>query len=325
MSFSADRAFELVAQAHAHGRLAHAYLLAGPEGSGTRELAGRIIRLVNRAEDSPGGLDALAGPLVHLVRPESKSRRISIEAIREAEHTLQLSASAGSTKFVVVEDCDRMGVEAENAFLKTLEEPPRASVLLLLTSQPEQLLDTILSRCIRLHLKGPRGGVPPGEAATRLLEALQAHFTSGAGGISGALTLMNRFTEVLRDEKAAIAKRHEEALKIENEHYRKTTEGDWLKKRDDYYEALTTSEYLQFRGRLLEYLVAWFGDALRQQAGGGMLDLPDYTEATAGTAGRFEGAELDRRIDEIERLRAHLATNVSEALALEVAFVRAFA
>jgi DNA polymerase-3 subunit delta' len=84
------------------------------------------------------------------------------------------------------------------------------------------------------------------------------------------------------------------------------------------------AEYLQFRSRLLEYLVAWFGDALRLQSGGVELDLPAYAEVTARVAKRFGGRDLDQKIDEIEKLRAHLNTNVSETLALEVAFVRAF-
>jgi DNA polymerase-3 subunit delta' len=324
MSFSSDKAYELIAQAHDHGRLAHAYLIAGPEGSGKHALAERIIRRVNRVPGDLTGLDSMRGPLVHLVRPESKSRRITIDSMRAAEHTLQMSVAEGATKFVVVDDCDRMGPEAENAFLKTLEEPPKASVLLMVTSQPELLLDTILSRCIRIYLKGPRGGLPHGEAAGRLLEALRAHFEADAKGIPAAMGLMGIFTEVLKDEKAAIGKRHDEALKLENDHYKKTTEGDWLKKRDEFYEALTVAEYLQFRSRLLEYLVAWFGDALRLQSGGVELDLPAYAEVTARVAKRFGGRDLDQKIDEIEKLRAHLNTNVSETLALEVAFVRAF-
>ncbi|MCB1076981.1 MAG: hypothetical protein KDM64_04040, partial [Verrucomicrobiae bacterium] len=175
-----------------------------------------------------------------------------------------------------------------------------------------------------IYLKGPSGGLPPGEAAGHLLEALSDHFRADAKGIPAAIGLMGVFTSVLKEEKAAIGKRHDEALKHENEHYKRTTEGDWLKKREEYYKGLTEAEYLQFRSRLLEYLVAWFGDALRQQSGGRELDLPSYAKVTAGVAGRFSGPELDRKIEEIERLRAHLNTNVLESLALEVAFVRAF-
>ncbi|MCB1063080.1 MAG: hypothetical protein KDN20_09190 [Verrucomicrobiae bacterium] len=325
MSFSADKAFELIVQAREQGRLAHAYLIAGPIGSGKHVLAERIIRMVNGLPSEITGLESLRGGTTTLVRPESKSRTISIDAIRAAEHTLHMSSERGVTKFAIIDDCDRMGQAAENAFLKTLEEPPRASMLLLLTSQPEQLLDTILSRCIRINLMGMPGGVPLTDAARQLLDALAAHFKAGTEGISGALGLMATFSGVLKQEKAEFAKRHDEALKAESAHYKKVTEGDWLKRREEYYKGLTESEYLQTRSQLIEYLVAWFGDALRQQVGGAQLDLPEYAAVTAAVAQRFEGRELDRKIEMVEKLRSHFATNVQEALAMEVAFIRAFA
>lgn len=325
MSFSPDKAYDLIAQSHEQGRLAHAYLITGPVGAGKSALAERVIRLVNRLPGELVGLDGLRSGHVTVVRPESRSRIITIDAIRAAEHTLQMSAERGITKFAVIIDCDRMGAPAENAFLKTLEEPPRDSLLLLITSQPEQMLDTILSRCIRVDLMGPPGGVPLSRAARALLDALAAHSRGSVTGVSGALALMGVFSSVLKDEKAAITKRHEDAQKAEAEHYRKVTEGDWLKKREDYYKGLIESEYLQLRGQLMEYLIAWFGDALRQQAGGQRLDLPDYAEDTAALAGKFPGQELDRRIEVFEKLRSHFATNVHEVLAMEVAFIRAFA
>ncbi len=325
MSFSADKAYELIVRAREQDRLAHAYLISGPQGSGKHLLAEKIIRLVNGIPGEPTGLESLRGGTITLVRPESRSRSISIDAIRAAEHTLQMSAGRGVTKFAIIDDCDRMGQAAENAFLKTLEEPPRASMLLLLTSQPEQLLDTILSRCIRINLMGAAGGVPLSDAARQLLDALAAHFQAGTEGISGALGLMATFSAVLKQEKAEFAKRNEEALKAEVAHYKKVTEGDWLKRREEYYKGVTESEYLQARSQLIEYLVAWFGDALRQQAGGVQLDLPDYAKVTAGLARRFDGRELDRKIEMVEKLRSHFATNVHETLAMEVAFIRAFA
>ncbi|MCB1232443.1 MAG: hypothetical protein KDN19_19500 [Verrucomicrobiae bacterium] len=325
MSFSAEKAYDLIVQARAQRRLAHAYLISGPMGAGKLALAERIIRLVNGHSDEVSGIESLRGGTVTLVRPESKSRRISIDAIREAEHTLQMSAERGVTKFAVILDCDRMGKEAENAFLKTLEEPPKASMLLMVTAQPELMLDTILSRCIKIDLMAPPEGVPLNPAARDLLDALAAHFKAGITGISGALGLMAIFSSVLKEEKAAISKRNDESLKVEAEHYKKTTEGDWLKRREEYYKGVTESEYLHLRSQLIEYLVAWFGDALRQQAGGSRLDLPEYAEHTSVMARKFEGRELDRKIEMVEKLRSHLATNVQETLAMEVAFIRAFA
>jgi len=325
MSFNVEKAFSLISQAREAGRLAHAYLITGPEGSGKHDLAARIIRMVNGLPETAGNLEDLRSGTTTVVQPESKSRRITVDTIRRAEHTLQMAAPAGVTKFAVIDDCDRMGAEAENAFLKTLEEPPKASMLLMLTAQPDQLLATILSRCITVPLKGDSGPIAVPESPRRLLDALSEHAVSGAHGVSGALGLMARFNEVLKGEKEAIAARNDAAWKAEVEHYKKTTEGDWLKRREEFYKALSQSEYLEIRSRLIEYLVAWFGDALRQQNAGAHLDLPDYAQATGALASRLSGAELSRKIEAVEKLRSHLNTNVQEILALEVAFVRAFA
>ena len=68
----------------------------------------------------------------------------------------------------------------------------------------------------------------------------------------------------------------------------------------------------------------WFGDAMRQQHGVTHLDLPAYAAATGALAARMSIDELSDRIDAVEDLRANLNTNVFEALALEVGFIRAF-
>ncbi|MDF2377499.1 MAG: hypothetical protein P1U81_14760 [Verrucomicrobiales bacterium] len=326
MSFTFEKAVELIGQAKANGRLAHAYLITGPVGSGKERLAIEMIRMVNAGIDpAVTTLEALRSSTMAVISPESKSRRITVKAVRALEHTLQMAAPDGFTKFAVIKDADCMGVEAENAFLKTLEEPPADSRLLLLSSRPEMLLDTILSRCIPVSLSGNPGPAVVSESARQFLEGLKRHAESGKGGVSGALGLMSRFAAILKEEKTTIAKRNDEALKAEVTHYRQTTEGDYLKQREEYYKALTEAEYLEQRNRLIDYLMMWFGDAMRQQNGGVHLDLPEYADATRHLAGKLSVDQLGKRIEAVEKLRANLNTNVFEALALEVGFIRAFA
>lgn len=325
MSFSLDQAISLLEQARDNGRLAHAYLITGPVGSGKEELAVRMIDMANGTRFAGSGLEACRSSTSAIIGPESKSRRITVKAIRDLEHTLQMAAPAGVTKFAIVRDADRMGQEAENAFLKTLEEPPAGSRLLLLSSRPEMLLETILSRCIRVSLAGDTGPAEISPSARSFLESLRKHSESGKRGISGALGLMAQFSGILKEEKAAIAKRNDEALKAEAAHYRQTTEGDYLKRREEYYKALTEAEYLEQRNRLIDFLMMWFGDAMRQQNGGRHLDLPEYAEATKKLSDTADVDELGRRVEAVETLRGNLSTNVFEALALEVGFIRAFA
>jgi DNA polymerase-3 subunit delta' len=156
------------------------------------------------------------------------------------------------------------------------------------------------------------------------LNTLKKHAVSQQSGVSGALGLMAKFAAILKAEKAAIAKRNDEALKAEVAHYRQTTEGDYLKRREEYYKALTEAEYLQQRNQLIDYLMMWFGDAMRLQNGAQHLDLPDYKDGTSLLADSLTIDQLSKRVKAVEALRENLNTNVFEALALEVGFIRAF-
>ena len=321
MSFAIDHAFQYLERGHAHGRLAHAYLITGPDGSGKRELAARLIALVNGGE--PGILDEMEGDVVRLVRPESKSRVIKVAQMRELEKSFYMSGSSGNVKVGVIDEADRMAEAAENAFLKTLEEPPDGCLLIMITAYPEQLLDTILSRCIQVPLRLVRRR-EHSEREQMLLEALAGYASSGKRSPSRALGLMSKFSSQFKEIKAEISKGHDDALKREQQQYQKTTEGDWLKKREDYYKALTESVYLQQRAGLIELLISWLADALRCQVGYDRLDFPEHADVIRSMADAISHRELTRRLGAVEDLRTNLATNVQEALAMEVAFIEGF-
>lgn len=148
MPFPASWIEERLAQAHRAGRLSHAYLLTGHD---PEELESLFLRLAGRLL----GTDPLQSPDVHTIRPESKSRRLTIEQVRELEHQLHLKSYLGGLKIAAILAADRMCLgqaQAANAFLKTLEEPPDNCLIFLLTTRPDQLLPTIRSRCLILPL-----------------------------------------------------------------------------------------------------------------------------------------------------------------------------
>ena len=166
MALLCEKAFELIQGAHGRDRLAHAFLVSGPPGSGKQALAARVVDLLNPPEASGGNLfgepeekpaprelDDLEGEFVHVLQPRSKSRLISVEEMRELERRMYLSAPSGVWKIGVIVDADRMNEAAENAFLKTLEEPPQNCLLFLLSAYPEFLLPTIRSRCVNITLQ----------------------------------------------------------------------------------------------------------------------------------------------------------------------------
>ena len=91
---------------------------------------------------------------IHWARPESKSRIITVEQTRELMREIQLKPTEAGYKVAIIAAADRLNVQAANAFLKTLEEPPAKSVLILLSTEPQRILETILSRCLRLNFFG---------------------------------------------------------------------------------------------------------------------------------------------------------------------------
>jgi DNA polymerase-3 subunit delta' len=141
------------------GRLPHAFLFVGPEGVGKHTFARKLAQAMlcerrDEAELDPCGIcpgcvqvSAETHPDLLLVhRPEDK-HELPIQTIRELCRTLSLKPARGSHRFAIVADADDLNEESSNAFLKTLEEPPPGSVLILIGTEPEAFLDTIVSRC----------------------------------------------------------------------------------------------------------------------------------------------------------------------------------
>ncbi|MDF1787301.1 MAG: DNA polymerase III subunit delta' C-terminal domain-containing protein [Verrucomicrobiales bacterium] len=324
MAFLVDQAYGYLAHSHAEDRLAHAYLITGPEGAGKDALALRLIALTNGIHAET--LESIRDESVQLIRPESRSRRITIDQIRELERKLHLSGTAAKTKIGVIRDADRLQEKSENAFLKTLEEPPPRTLLLLLTSQPEQLLDTIRSRCISVALYSP-GLYQPNfpKAFQQFIQAIGTTLSDQKRSLSRALVLARTFTAILKEEKEILLQENDAALKAEISRYGETTDGDWLKRRETFFKDRTESEYVQRRTTMLEGLLSFLGDVLRLQAGYQRLDFNDFGELAHAIASQLPPNELNTRFSALEDLRRHLETTVQDALAIEVGFIKAFA
>lgn len=323
MAFSPQTALELLGRAHGNGRLAHAYLITGEAGSGKRVLAWGLARRVLRLEEGAG---AALHPDIHTVEPESKSRLIRVEQTRELEKALQMRASQGGRdgmKIGLLFDAERMNASASNSFLKTLEEPPPHSLLMLVTAHPEMLLDTILSRCILVPLAAPARREPPPQQR-RLLDLLARFFQKPDPALGAVFALVREFTLLLGEAKTAAQQQTGDELDQEEARYSQTTDGKWLEEREEHFKALAEARYLQERAAFIETLLQWWGDALRHQHGSDALDFPAYAEATAALAGRFPTAELLNRVSALEALRENFNRNVQEQLAIEVAFLKAF-
>ena len=128
----------------------HAFLFSGPEGVGkslvAREFAAMLLGCPD--EDPSGKQDFL------LIAPESKKdggkKSMSVEAVREVGMFLSRFPAESVRRVVVLDDADRMTEAAQNALLKTLEEPNSTSVLILVAARMGKLLDTVVSRTFRV-------------------------------------------------------------------------------------------------------------------------------------------------------------------------------
>jgi DNA polymerase-3 subunit delta' len=321
MAFSCTVALEYLRRAHEQNRLAHAYLISGPPGSGKQLLTAELASLVNGTKVS----DVFSSKAreIFVAQPESKSRRIVIEQIRNLEHALQMQAADGRRKVAIISDADRLQPQAANAYLKTLEEPPENSLLLLLSALPEALPETILSRCIEIPL-APNGQHQGKAEEEKLVKLLQQTVREQSWNVQYAYRLAQEFQRLLRTVREQIQSQTAQALKHDAARYRDSTDGAWLEEREEYYKALTESLYLQRRARLIETLFAWWSDVLRASSGIEAKELPAAQKETAATAKRLNTTDILRRIRCLEDLRDHLGRNIQEALAIEVAFLSIF-
>ena len=190
-----DAAQDAFLDAFTTGRLHHAWLLTGPRGVGKATLAWRIARFLlatpdpdpddmfgapvptslDVPEDHPIARRIAAGSepglsFVHRSENEKTKRlrdQITVDDIRALGNFFQLSAADGGRRVVIIDAADEMNVNAANALLKMLEEPPARTTLLLVCHQPSRLLPTIRSRCRSLRLRA----LDPDEMAQAMVQA----------------------------------------------------------------------------------------------------------------------------------------------------------
>lgn len=323
MSFTVDEAFAKLKKGYEAGRLAHAYLIIGPVGSGKDELACRLSELLNgaRAQDVASG----EGDLFRVVRPGGRMRTISVDKIRKLEESMVFKTGGGQWKIAVIQDADRFRPESANCFLKTLEEPAANTLILLLTANPASLLPTILSRCVKLSLRNPAQR-PRDATEAEFIEALAAVFAKGFVTNSEALQIQGVLSAILNRTKISEEKLADDQFKNLKKRYRDRVEaGDWLSKKEDELKAVAKSKYLLTRSRLIDLMVAWLGDVMRIKGGGSRMDVPELEAVSRNLANQETLPRLVQRVDALEQMRNDLETNATEALVLEVGCLGGFA
>ena len=224
--FGHQSAEQMLAEAFASGRMHHAWLLTGRAGIGKATLAYRLARHVLARTDerdrSGKSLDvptdsaaarqvaALSHPgLLVLRRPyDAKSKRLAstipVDEVRRLKSFLGLTSGENAWRIVIVDTADELNLNAANALLKALEEPPRHALFILVASEPSGLLPTIRSRCRRLMLR-PLGADDVARAAADALgrDAAEPDIKAAAiasdGSVARALDLLGGTALAVRE------------------------------------------------------------------------------------------------------------------------------
>ncbi len=153
-----------LAAAHQAGRLPHALLIHEAPGAGGDWLAQWVARLVLCQSETGAPCGACPGchrvattqhPDLLVLQPVEDSQQIRIEQVRTLSEELALTAHQGAYKVAIITPADTLNRFAANALLKTLEEPPPRTLLMLVVTQPSRLPATILSRCQRVRIRAP--------------------------------------------------------------------------------------------------------------------------------------------------------------------------
>lgn len=147
-----ERVVEFLSRSLASGKIAQTYVFAGPDDLGKSTIALAFARQLQ------GEIEGFNSDL-YLLKPEEGAKSLTIEQVREFIKRLNLSSFLNSYKIGIIKEADRLTLEAQNALLKTLEEPKEKVIVILLVSSEDSLPATILSRSQILHFQPVRSAV----------------------------------------------------------------------------------------------------------------------------------------------------------------------
>src|SRR5882762_2000904 len=266
-----EQSIQLLQRSLERGRLAHGYLFTGAHLDELETVARTLAKTLNcKKPVTKGGkaVDCCDHCLscqkiehanhadVHWIRPESKSRVITIEQIRDLMQVINLKPTEAEYKVCIIVAADRLNEKAANAFLKTLEEPPAKSILILLTTEPQRMLETIVSRCLRLNFAG-EGVRPLDPAQMQWLTAFSEMAAAEQKSLLGRYRLMDVLLRKLKGLKESI----EEALTARSPLQRyKDAEKELQEKWEEELKAAIEAEYRRQRSDLLVVLQRWLRD-----------------------------------------------------------------
>ncbi len=259
------RLWRQLLEARRNDRIAHAYLLVGDDAEFLNRFALAWIQVCAcRRPTSEGDAcgeckscrQLLGGyyPELYELRPRSKSRQILVDEMHDFEHQFRLTADPSYLKAGLIIDADRLNPQAQNAFLKTLEEPPARTMLVLVTTQPRQLLPTIRSRCQAISLIQNRRSYELAREQGLFEQLARLQRNAGAGM---ALAVAHRVNDLLNALKTVA----EQTIADDTASARQEMadqDPDARKRLDEVRQAQVQAEYLRLREQFAEAIQTWF-------------------------------------------------------------------
>jgi len=315
--------------ARLHNRVGHAYLLAGDSPTLLEEFATAWARVCACLQPTADGdacgrcepcqlFDRKCYPERYDLRPQSKSRQILVDEVRAFEHQLSLATSRDRLKVGVLAEADCMNEQAQNAFLKTLEEPTRYTLLLLYSAAPRTLLPTIRSRCQNVSLLENRKSydVVINVGLFPVLARLRRN-----AGAAIALATASRLSVIL----AGLQQQAEATVGDEHDQRWNTVAADdkaLKKKLEEGRTAKVQAEYTRLRGDVGDALQTWF---LQEQLAAGGVEPAALPHPELLAAAEDQGAclrdltweEANENVAWANELVRCLDGHVNERLALE--------
>ncbi|MDO4451978.1 MAG: DNA polymerase III subunit delta' [Lachnospiraceae bacterium] len=307
---------EYIQNAVSQDKVSHAYILNGERGSGKKMLADLFAMTLQCEEHTPSPCgechsckQAKSGnhpDIIHV--KHEKPKTISVDDIRtQVNNDIVIKPYGSLHKIYIIPEADLLSVQAQNALLKTIEEPPAYAVIFLLTENAESLLPTIMSRCVMLKLRNIKTTL----IKKYLMEQMQvpdyqadicAAFAQGNMGRAIMLASSEHFNEI--KEEALQLLRHINEMEI-------SEIVSAIKKIGTY--KLSVNDYL-------DIIMIWYRDVLIYKAtkdvnGIVFADQLKYIKDRANKSS-YEGIEII--LDSLEKAKARLKANVNFDLVMEL-------
>ncbi len=297
------------------GKISHAYIFSGPEDSGKRMLADAFAMALQceRGGAQPclecrscrQAIDGNHPDIIHVIH--EKPNTITVDDIRDQLVNDIVIKPYGRYKIYIIDEAEKMNAQAQNAMLKTIEEPPAYGIILLLTSKPEMLLPTVRSRCITLPLRPVRDSdirdflmreyhVPDYQAD------VCTAFAQGNVGKAIQLATTNDFGE-LKNEVIALMKRIDDA---------------------DLYEldgmAKDMAKYKLQITDFFDLMMSWYRDVLYMKTTNDVngLTFKDEVYSIKKQASRHSYQGLEQILEALDKAGVRYRANVNLELILEL-------